>query len=273
MDLMLEGKVAVITGAGRHVGREIALTLAREGVQIGVNDFFKDRADRVAEEIRAMGKKALALKADVYNIEEVKAMAEKVMREWGKVDILVNNAGIAPPDAGFVRADVYTLLEMPWGDWNATIQTNLFGAIHCTKAVLPSMVERKQGKIINIMSDAGREGQSRLTGYAAAKAGLGGLTKALARELGRYRINVNAVSLGMTPSTDMSITSELYGVTPEEWEVQKQALMKRYPLGRSLNRLGTPQDAANFVCFLVSEKAQWITGQIMSINGGYFMGG
>lgn len=263
MNLELEGKVALVTGAGRHIGKEIALRLAREGAWVAVNDYFEDRAEEVARGIREMGGKALGVRADVAAAEDVRKMVDEVLREWGRVDILVNNAGVAPAEAGFPQTGK-TFLDMEWGEWLPTISINLLGTIHCTKAVLPTMVEKKYGKIINIMSDAGRIGEPRMVPYSAAKAGIGGFTKALAKEVGPYGINVNAVSLGATPGPHQEAR-----YSPEEWERRKQALLRLYPLAPALNRLGTPQDAAEAVLFLASDRARWITGQIISVNGGY----
>lgn len=267
MDLGLKGRVAIVTGAGRHIGRQIALTLAEEGAKVVVNDYFEDRASEVAEEIKAAGGEATGVKADVTNADEVNEMVKKAIAKHGRVDILVNNAGIMPMEVGFMPSSgLLTFAEMTRKNWDDSFDVCIYGVMNCTKAVIQGMIEQRYGKIVNILSDAGRVGEPRMTAYSAAKAGIGGFTKALAKEVGGHCINVNCVSLGATPGPS---TEAL--IPPEQREEWMQRIFRVYPLGRGLGRVGIPQDAANAVAFLASDAAQWITGQILSISGGYSM--
>ena len=266
MDLGLKDKVAIVTGAGRHIGRQIALTLAEEGAKVVVNDYFEDRANSVAEEIKAAGGEAMGVKADVTNADEVKEMVKKAVAKYGRVDILVNNAGIMPPEAGHSPGGLKTFAQIDRKDWDDSFDVCMYGVMNCTRAVIEGMISQNYGKILNIMSDAGRVGEPRLVAYSAAKAGIGGFTKALAKEVGRYGVNVNCVSLGATPAPHLEA---LRPGTAEEREQRRQAMLRAYPMGRGLNRLGLPSDAADAVAFLVSDRAPWITGQILSVSGGY----
>ncbi len=266
MDLGLKGKVAIVTGAGRHIGRQIALTLAQEGARVVVNDYYEERAKEVAEEIEAAGGEAMGVRADVTNAEEVNELVKKVIDKYGRVDILVNNAGIMPMEAGAQPTGLLTFAEMDRKAWDDSFDVCMYGAMNCTREVIEGMINQKYGKILNILSDAGRVGEPRMTAYSAAKAGIGGFTKALAKEVGRYCINVNCVSLGATPSPS---TEAL--IPTEQREERMKATLRVYPMGRGLERLGEPSDAANAVAFLVSDAAAWITGQILSVSGGYSM--
>jgi 2-hydroxycyclohexanecarboxyl-CoA dehydrogenase len=266
LELGLKGKVALVTGAGRHIGRQIALTLAEEGAFVGVNDFFGDRADQVAEEIRRKSGQALPLKADVTNGEEIEGIVNSLAAKFGKVDILVNNAGIKPFETD--QAILIGFRRTQKKDWDSAIKVNLYGAFNCTRAVLNLMCKKQYGKIINIMSDAGRIGELGLVAYSAAKAGLAGFTKALAKEVAPFCINVNSVSLGAVPGPSLD---EQLGKTPEERDQRLQEQFQFYPLAKGLGRLGLPSDCANLVAFLASDVAEWITGQIISVSGGLSM--
>ncbi|MDY7019172.1 MAG: SDR family NAD(P)-dependent oxidoreductase [Chloroflexota bacterium] len=258
MELNLKDKVALVTGAGRHIGREIALTLAREGTTVVVNDYFADRADKVAEEIKASGGEAIGLRADVRDEDEVRAMVKQSLDRFGKIDILVNNAGVLPEGVGESAGPFFS--ETKSENWQDNVGVNLFGVLNCTRAVINQMIERKYGKIVNTVSDAGRVGEPGMTAYSAAKAGIVGFTKALAKEVGRYCINVNCVSLGSTPQT---------GTITEVPEEKKKAYFRLYPMARGWNRLGLPSDAANAVAFFASDTSVWVTGQVLSVSGGY----
>jgi len=273
MDLGLKGKVAIVTGAGRHIGRQIALTLAEEGAKVVVNDLFPERADGVASEIKAAGGEAIGVKADVTSGEEVNEMVKKTLEQFGRVDILVNNAGVpAPlPDEDLAASGATGLFaDTTKENWDRFIDLNLYGVLNCTRAAIGPMINQRYGKIVNIISDAGRVGEPRMTAYAAAKAGIMGFSKALAKEVGRHCINVNCVSLGATPQEALW---DQMGIPQEQVEERMQAILRLYPLGRGLQRLGRPSDAANAATFLASDAATWITGQVLSVNGGYSMVG
>ena len=252
MDLGLKGKVALVTGAGRGIGREIALTFAREGAHVAVN-YLKSRggADEVVAECRKAGVKAQAYGADVTDYKAAKDMVERVIADFGGLDILVNNAG-------YSKSQLFA--QSGPDDWKAQIDVCLYGVINCSHAVLPHFTERKSGRIINIIGDSGRLGEARLAVTAAARAGVMGLTKSLAKEMGRFNITVNALALGLI-ETDH---------TDKAWlEANKEKILGFYPL----RRLGQPGDVAPAVAFVASNGASWITGQTISISGGYATAG
>jgi NAD(P)-dependent dehydrogenase (short-subunit alcohol dehydrogenase family) len=262
MDLGIAGRVALVTGAGRGIGRQICLTLAEEGVKVAVNDIVQERADAVAEEIARAGGQAIGVVADVTDGDQVYAMVRQVQERLGPVDILVNNAGIPLVQAAdLTPATGSFFLESDRAQWDRTMNIITYGTLYCTHACLPGMVERQWGRIVNIISDAGRVGEPRLVAYSMAKAGVVGFSKALAKEVGRFRITVNCVSPATTETE----------VTREWIESMGQRILAFYPLGKGLNRLGRPSDIANAVAFLASERAEWITGQVLSVNGGYSM--
>lgn len=263
MDLGIEGRVALVTGAGRGIGRQICLTLAEEGVRVVVNDLFQDRAAGVADEIKGAGGQAMGAAADVTDGDAVKAMVGRVTEEWGAVDILVNNAGIPVIESS---QDAMTAAGQFFGQsdraqWDRTMGLITYGVLNCSRAVIEGMSERGWGRIVSIISDAGRVGEPRLVAYSMAKAGVVGFSKALAKEVGRYRVTVNCVS---------PATTETEATTA--WiRSQGERIMRGYPLAKGLNRLGRPEDIANAVAFLASQRAEWITGQVLSVNGGYSM--
>lgn len=283
MDLGLKGKVAVVTGAGRAIGEEIAKSLAREGAKVAVNDLFAERAQRVAEDIRAAGGEAIGVKADVTNWDEVVKMIEDVLAKWGRVDILVNNAGVPAPSAeeDAIPGQYANFAESDRSLWVKYIDVNIYGTMNCTKAVINHMIQQRYGKIVSIISDAGRVGEPRLAAYAAGKAGIVGFSKSLAKEVARYCINVNCISLGATPHPGQDERTKARmksaGMTDEQIEQalkeRREAVMRNYPLARGLGRLGLPSDAANAVLFFVSDAAAWITGQVLSVSGGFSMVG
>jgi len=247
----LDKKVAIITGGGTGIGRTIALTFAKEGVDVAVSSRDIANLEKVAGEIRALGRRSLAIACDVRVVQQVRDMVKRTIDELGRIDILVNNAGI-------VRGA--SLLEMSERDWDDVIDTNLKGTFLCTQAVARYMMEQRYGKIINISSSAGRGNIApRRISYSAAKAGVILLTKSCAMELGPYGINVNAIAPGMVV-TNITFTDR----TPDQVK-QLEENNKRIAV---LGRLGTTQDMANLVLFLVSEKSSFICGETIAIDGG-----
>jgi NAD(P)-dependent dehydrogenase (short-subunit alcohol dehydrogenase family) len=247
--MRLIDKVAIVTGSARGIGRAIAVGLARERASIVVTDLDLAGAKSVVREIEASGSKALAVKADVSQAQQVKEMVEAALKEFGKIDILVNNAG----GVGELLQGRNYFRESSEENWDFVIGRNLKSVLNCTRAVINLMIEKQSGKIINIASGCGVVGEERLTIYSAAKAGVIGFTKALAKEVGSYGINVNAVSPGITR------TPGIEGILKEEGAKVKLPV---------LGRLGTPEDIANAVVFLASEEANYITGQNLLVCGG-----
>jgi 2-hydroxycyclohexanecarboxyl-CoA dehydrogenase len=261
MDLGIKDRVALVTGAGRGIGRQICLTLGQEGARVAVNDVFQERADAVADEVSQAGGQALGVVADVTDLEAVTAMVSRIADEWGGVDILVNNAGLPVTEGSQDAAAGPFFSRSDRAQWDRTMGLITYGVLNCSRAVVEGMSERNWGRIISIISDAGRIGEPRLTAYSLAKAGVMGFSKALAKEMGRYCVTVNCVSPGTT-ETD---------ATADWIQEQGERIMRQYPLARGLNRLGQPADIANAVAFLASQQAEWITGQVLSVNGGYSM--
>jgi 3-oxoacyl-[acyl-carrier protein] reductase len=257
--LDLGGQVAVVTGAGQNAGRAIALELARHNAGgIAVNDFVAERAEAVAEEIRAMGVPALAVPFDVCDLEAAKAADAAIKEKLGAATVLVNNAGMAGP-GGSLRPKLNFWEEDP-SAWQRYLGTNLYGVYNCCFAFIPNMVEAKQGRIVTVVSDSGRIGEPKLAVYASAKAGAQGFVRSISKELGRYNVTANCVSL-----------SALMPDMPEEQLAQimasdqTKAMMARY----TIRRFGKSNDVAALVTFLCSDAASWITGQTYPLNGGY----
>jgi 2-hydroxycyclohexanecarboxyl-CoA dehydrogenase len=244
----LDGKVAIVTGAGRGIGRGIAEKLAAEGAKVAAADVNEQTARETAQ---ALDGEAIGLRADVTSRESVAAMVSAVVERFGRIDALVNNAG---------WDKVGPFLQSNETDWEKVIAINLYGTLNCCKAVLPVMVNQGYGKVVNISSDAGRVGSSGEAVYSAAKGGIIAFTKTLAREMARYRINVNCVCPG---PADTPLFAELGEDNPK----LREALEKAIPF----RRLARPQDIANAVAFLVSDEAEYITGQTLSVSGGLTM--
>jgi NAD(P)-dependent dehydrogenase (short-subunit alcohol dehydrogenase family) len=253
VDLNLKDKVAVVTGGGRGIGAAIALTLAAEGANVAIADIDEANAEKVAAEVAGKGVKSIAVATDVTDPASVQAMVERVGSELGPIDVLVNNAAKLPVFLTFIE-------EKNSGQtddfWTKVIDVCYNGVVNCTAAVIEGMTERGYGKIVNMASDAGKVGEPRQAVYAGAKGAIIAFTKSIAKETGRYGINVNAVCPSMTK------TEAVNAMLSEEFE---KRVVKAYPM----RRLGEPEDIANLAVFLASDRASWITGQAVSVNGGY----
>jgi 3-oxoacyl-[acyl-carrier protein] reductase len=244
----LNGKIALVTGAAQGIGRDIARGLAADGADVAICDVNLEAAQKTATEIEALGRKSLALKANVAASAEVTAMIDQVVSTLGRIDILVNNAGITRDGL---------ILRMKDEDWDLVLSINLKGAFLCAKAALKHMTKQRTGTIINIASIVGAMGNAGQANYVASKAGLIGLTKTIAREYANRNVTANAVAPGFI---DTAMTQAL----PEN---VRQELARQIPLGK----LGTPEDVANAVRFLASPLASYITGQVLHVNGGMYM--
>ncbi len=255
----LKGHVAFVTGAGQGAGRAIALAFARHNVSgVAVNDFVAERAAAVVAELKQMGVPAVAVPADVGDLDAVNSAMAIATDTLGPITLLVNNAGNAGPSATMGLAPPFW--ETGPDDWERYMHTNLKGVMNCCHASLPTMVNLNRGRIVTIISDAGRVGEARLAAYSAAKAGAAGFTRALARETGRYGVTVNAVSLStLEPALDENAMTAFL----ESERTRNQ--LARY----AIRRFGKPEDVANMVLFLCSDGANWITGQTYPVNGGY----
>ena len=253
IDFGLEGKRALVTGAGQGVGEGIATMLAAAGAEVVVNDYVAERADAVARAIATAGGRALAA---AFDVTDHLGVAESFAAA-GPIDILVNNAGNAGVD-GFGGTALF--VDTNPEDWGRYLSVNLQGVMSCVHAVLPSMIERGWGRIITIVSDAARDGEARMAAYCAAKAGAAGFSRAIAHEVARHGITVNNVALG-TMRTPM---------TAALWDDPSRADQQRAILSDYLvRRPGEPEDAAWLVATLVSPRASWVTGQTVPVNGGY----
>ena len=263
MNLELAGKNVIVTGGGSNIGRAISLAFAREGSRVAIADVDEGQARKAAAEAEHLGATAVAVPTDVTNWNSVQAMVKEVETRFGGVDVLVNNVGWTL-DRLFV--------EKTRDEWEKEIRLNLWGMINCTRAVLDGMIARKAGAIVSMGSDAGRMGEFREGVYAACKAGVIALSKSLAREVGRYGIRLNVVCPGMTmPDSDEDIgTLSMWAAeVNKQWQTpeMKERIAKAYPL----RRVARPDDITGAVVFLASAAAGFITGQTLSVSGGYTM--
>lgn len=249
MKVNLKGRVAIVTGSSRGIGRASALALARDGADIVVNYLECEKeADEIVDIIRKMGRQSFKVQADVRKFQCVLKMVEVTIKTFGRIDILVNNAGI-------IRDN--TLRKMKLNEWENVLATNLTGVFHCTRAVLGTMLKQESGRIINISSVIGQMGNFGQTNYAASKAGVIGFTKSLARELASKGITVNAIAPGFT---ETSLVKSL----PEKIKAE---LLERIPM----KRFARPEEIAAVVVFLASDASSFITGEVVNVNGGMYM--
>ena len=263
MDLNLKGRVALITGSGRGIGRQMACTFAAEGACIAVNDVKQDDIETTIKLVKNGGGEAIAAPCDITDLAAVQDMTRKVEAHFGRIDILVNNAA--------VRFVSEMFLETKPENCDREMKVAFYGTMNCCRAVLPGMIQRKFGKVINIATDAARVGQERECSYSAAKGAVMSFTKSLAKEVGQHNINVNAVSPGATnaPMRNERIQRLIAEIGEQKVAQREEKVRRLY----ALRRIGEPEDIANAVVYLASEPARHITGQILSVNGGYAMVG
>ena len=247
--MKLEGRVALVTGASQGIGHACALALAREGASVAVAARNQQKLDELVSQITSAGGKSAAFVIDVADEEQVKSGIKSAIGHFGKVDILVNNAGITRDQL---------VMRMKRADWDAVLNTNLTSAYLCIQQVISAMLKQRWGRIINVTSVFGQMGQAGQANYAASKAGLIGLTMAMAREVASRNITCNAVAPGFIETNMTAVLSEEF----------KQGALKQIPLGR----VGAPEDVAAAVCFLASDQASYITGHVLNVNGGLLMG-
>ncbi len=246
--MRLKGKKAIVTGAGQGIGRSIALKIAQEGADVVVAEMNPDTGAQTAKDIEALGRNALFISIDVANQKQVQNMVSEVLNAWKRIDILVNNAGFDRPGS---------LLKVRAEDWEAVLGVHLKGTLNCIQAAAPHMIENGYGKMINLCSVWGKRGAVSEISYSTAKAGIIGLTKSVARELGRYQINVNAVLPGFIWTPTVSKMAEKY----------RNMIIENTPF----KRVGQPEEVANVVAFLASDEASFMTGAMVEVSGGWNM--
>lgn len=263
MDLGLKGKVVIVTGAGRGIGREIARTFAEEGAIPVIADIAKESGEEAANDIKtAFGVKATAMHTDITNRESVKRLVESAIGEYGRIDVLVNNATVIAP-AKFFKDET-------WEEVDREISVIYQGCLNCMKAVIAPMTEQKSGCIISILTDAARIGEPRMANYGGVKGGVGAFSRALAKEVAGDGIRVNCVSpsMSITELWKARREDEKNKLGEEKFQDMQRKRLRLYPLGR----FGEPGDISSAVAFLASERASWVTGQTLSVNGGYAIG-
>ncbi|MGH6619657.1 MAG: SDR family NAD(P)-dependent oxidoreductase [Alphaproteobacteria bacterium] len=261
MDLGLSGKVALITGSGSGIGQHMAVAFAAEGAMVAVNDISAKGIEETLRMIEAAGGAGSAARCDITDTAAVGAMVATAEKKWGRLDILVNNAAVMTQHALF--------LEKSPEQCDQEIRVTLYGTINCIRAALPGMIARKYGKIVNIATDAARVGQEREAVYAAAKGGVISFTKSIAREVGRDNINANVISPGATnsPMRNAILDKMRQSMGAERVAEREEKVKRVYPL----RRIGEMEDVSNAVLFAASDRARHITGQVLSVNGGFAM--
>ncbi len=240
--------MALVTGGAQGIGKAIALILARNGADVAISDINLEKAQETADEIQALGQRSIAMKVNVVDFKDVEQMVETIVERFGRVDLLINNAGITRDRL---------ILRMTEEDWDAVLDVNLKGTFNCTKAAIRHMSKQKSGKIVSIASVTGEMGNPGQANYGASKAGVIGFTKTIAREFAARGINVNAIAPGF-------IQTAMTDAIPEK---AREELKRMIPM----ERLGKPEDVAEAVLFLVSERSSYITGQVLNVNGGIYM--
>jgi NAD(P)-dependent dehydrogenase (short-subunit alcohol dehydrogenase family) len=261
MDLGLSGKVALITGSGSGIGQHMAAAFAAEGAKVAVNDISAKGIAETLRMIEAAGGEGLAAQCDITDTAAVAAMVATVEKKWGRLDILVNNAAVMTQHALF--------LEKTPEQCDQEIRVTLYGTINCCRAALPGMIARTYGKIVNIATDAARVGQERESVYSAAKGGVISFTKSIAKEVGRDNINANVISPGATnsPMRNAILDKMRQSMGAERVAEREEKVKRVYPL----RRIGEMEDVSNAVLFAASDRARHITGQVLSVNGGFAM--
>ena len=266
MKLDLEEKVAIVTGSGEIIGKQIAVTLAEEGATVVINDISQEKVERTVAELKANGYQALGIRTDVTAYDQVQSMVARVMKEFGRIDILVNNVGIAwgpygPKGRGWFH-------EQDPAEWTEILDHNIVCTMNCSRAVLPHMMERRYGKIINMSSVGTIASVVKTCVYQTGKGAVNQFTASLAGEVGRYGINVNTVITGYTAGPRDALVEARRETNPEEYRLRmahKDRMMAVTPLGR----MATGEDYANAVAFLASDKSSYITGHLLCVTGGF----
>ncbi len=246
--MKLKDRKAIVTGAGQGIGRSIALKMAREGADVTIAEMNSGSGTQTARDVEALGRKALFISVDVANQQQVQGLVDQVLTVWKRIDILVNNAGFDRPS---------NLLKLKEEDWDAVLGVHMTGALNCIQAVAPHMIENGYGKIVNVSSVWGKSGAVSEISYSTAKAGIIGLTKSVARELGRYQINVNVILPGLILTPPIAKMAEKY----------QNMIIENTPL----KRIGQPEEVANVVAFLASDEASFVTGAMVEVSGGWNM--
>ncbi|MBI4308266.1 MAG: glucose 1-dehydrogenase [Chloroflexi bacterium] len=266
MDLKLAGKTVIVTGAGSNIGRGIALAFGAEKSSVVIAELNEAQGARVADEVKAQGARALFVKTDVTDPASVTRMVDTALKTFGKIDALVNNVGWTKD---------LLFMEKTREEWEKEVKINFWSVVNCTRAILEHFIAQKSGAVVSIGSDAGRMGEFREAVYGAMKGGVIALTKALARENGRYGIRLNVVCPGMTlPASQEHVSAESMWNKEKgvgSWIISDPELVERIKKNYPLRRIGRPEDVANAVVFLASDAASFITGQTLSVSGGYTM--